>query len=68
MQSFAYEDVAGQLLILFSGGLQSRWNLDDYPGLRHRHPALIAAVLHRDFRRGRDDVTVLAIALEGIRD
>lgn len=68
VQSFAYEDVAGQLLILFSDGLQSRWNLDDYPGLRHRHPALIAAVLHRDFRRGRDDVTVLAIALEGIRD
>ncbi|UII72962.1 ATP-binding protein [Pseudomonas sp. HN11] len=63
---FDYAQVAGQLLILFSDGLQSRWNLSDYPGLVHRHPALIAAILHRDFCRGRDDVTVFVIALEAI--
>jgi anti-sigma regulatory factor (Ser/Thr protein kinase) len=63
---FDYAQVAGQLLILYSDGLQSRWNLLDYPGLIHRHPALIAAVLHRDFCRGRDDVTVFVIALEAI--
>jgi hypothetical protein len=49
---------------MYSDGLQSRWNLADYPGLVHCHPAVIAAVLHRDFCRGRDDVTVLVIALE----
>jgi anti-sigma regulatory factor (Ser/Thr protein kinase) len=63
-QPFDYAQVNGQLLILYSDGLQSRWNLQDYPGLVHRHPAVIAAVLHRDFCRGRDDVTVLVIALE----
>ncbi len=63
-QPFDYAEVAGQLLILYSDGLQSRWNLSDYPGLVYRHPALIAAILHRDFCRGRDDVTVFVIALE----
>ena len=63
-QPFYYAQVNGQLLIMYSDGLQSRWNLQDYPGLVHRHPAVIAAVLHRDFCRGRDDVTVLVIALE----
>ncbi|WP_178102899.1 MULTISPECIES: ATP-binding protein [unclassified Pseudomonas] len=65
-QPFDYPDASGQLLILYSDGLQSRWNLQDYPGLAQRHPALIATVLHRDYCRGRDDVTVLVIALEAI--
>ncbi|MCX2689329.1 ATP-binding protein, partial [Pseudomonas sp. DCB_AW] len=43
----------------------SRWNLQAYPGLVLRHPAVIAAVLHRDFCRGRDDVTVLVLDLDG---
>lgn len=63
-QPFDYDEINGQLLILHSDGLQSRWNLKDYPGLVHCHPAVIAAVLHRDFCRGRDDVTVVVIALE----
>jgi len=63
-QGFDYAQVSGQCLILYSDGLQSRWNLIDYPGLIFRHPAVIATVLHRDFCRGRDDVTVLVIALE----
>ncbi|MEN5029239.1 ATP-binding protein [Pseudomonas sp. Ps21-P2] len=63
-----YADCTGQLLIMFSDGLQSRWNLRDYPGLMYRHPAIIAAVLHRDYCRGRDDVTVLVMALETLDD
>ena len=47
-------------MVLFSDGLQSRWTLDRYPGLRPSDPALLAAVLYRDFSRGRDDVTVVA--------
>ncbi|WP_085683971.1 MULTISPECIES: ATP-binding protein [unclassified Pseudomonas] len=61
---FDYAHVNGHLLIMYSDGLQSRWNLQDYPGLVHRHPAVIATLLHRDFCRGRDDVTVLVVALE----
>ncbi|HEX7815984.1 ATP-binding protein [Dyella sp.] len=59
-----FSQAGGQLLIMHSDGLQSRWRLSDYPGLWHRHPAVIAALLHRDFCRGRDDATVLVVALE----
>ena len=47
------------LCIMHTDGLTSHWSLDRYPGLLRRHPALIAAVLYRDFSRQRDDVTVL---------
>lgn len=67
-QPFDYAHVNGNLLIMYSDGLQSRWNLLDYPGLMFRHPAVIAAVLHRDFSRGRDDATVLVVALEAKHD
>jgi len=50
---------AGALFVMHSDGLLSHWQLSDYPGLIQRHPALIAAVLYRDFSRGRDDVTVV---------
>jgi anti-sigma regulatory factor (Ser/Thr protein kinase) len=63
-QTFVFDDATEQLLILYSDGLQSRWNMADYPGLVYLHPAIIASVLYRDFCRGRDDVTVLVIALE----
>lgn len=61
------DQCAGQLLILFSDGLKSRWSLDDYPGLLRRHPAVIAAVLNRDFSRGTDDVTVMVMTLEEVQ-
>ncbi|MBU0837157.1 MAG: ATP-binding protein, partial [Gammaproteobacteria bacterium] len=64
---FDYPLGEARLLVLYSDGLQTRWNLRDYPGLVHRHPAIIAALLHRDFCRGRDDVTVLALNLEAPR-
>ena len=67
-QPFDYAHVNGQLLIMYSDGLQSRWNLKDYPGLVHRHPAVIAALLNRDFARGRDDITVAVVALETVDD
>ncbi|AHL75396.1 transcriptional regulator [Stutzerimonas stutzeri] len=66
--TFDYPVDAPQILVMYSDGLQSRWDLRDYPGLSHRHPAIIAALLHRDFCRGRDDVTVMVIALETVND
>jgi serine/threonine protein phosphatase PrpC len=56
---FSYPFPDGALLVLHSDGLSSRWSLDPYPGLAERHPALVAGVLYRDFKRGRDDVTVV---------
>jgi anti-sigma regulatory factor (Ser/Thr protein kinase) len=63
-QAFEHVNASGSLLVMYSDGLQSRWNLRDYPGLTYRHPAVIAALLHRDYCRGRDDVTVVVVALE----
>jgi len=63
IQAFDYPFKAG-LVILHSDGLGTSWALDRYPGLARAHPMLIAAVLYRDFARGRDDVTIL-VAHEG---
>jgi anti-sigma regulatory factor (Ser/Thr protein kinase) len=57
---FSYPWTDDALLLLHTDGLVSRWDLDRYPGLVRRHPSLVAGVLFRDFKRGRDDVTVVA--------
>lgn len=57
---YAWPDRGG-LLVMHSDGLQSRWSLNDYPGLMVRHPAIIAGVLYRDLARGRDDATVVVL-------
>lgn len=49
--------------IMASDGLSTRWSLTRYPGLLARHPALVAAVLYRDFARDNDDATI-AVAME----
>jgi anti-sigma regulatory factor (Ser/Thr protein kinase) len=58
-KEYSYPWESGALLVMHSDGLSSHWSLEPYPGLRARHPALIAAMLYRDFSRGRDDVTVV---------
>lgn len=55
--TFPWEHTAS--LIMHSDGVNTRWNLDQYPGLKSKSPALIAGVLYRDFKRGRDDATVV---------
>ena len=59
IQEFTYPWNADSLVILHSDGLTSRWDLERYPGIWTKHPSLISAMLHRDFSRHRDDVTVL---------
>jgi hypothetical protein len=61
VQEFSAAFPRGALCIMHSDGLQTQWDLDSYPGLRARHPALIAAVLMRDYTRGRDDAMVLVL-------
>jgi anti-sigma regulatory factor (Ser/Thr protein kinase) len=61
VKEFQYEWMPGEKLVMHTDGLRSRWMLSDRPGLSARHPAVIAAVLHRDFLRGRDDATVLVL-------
>ena len=61
VQEFKVEWPKDGVLVMHSDGLQSRWDLSRYPGLLGRQPALIAGVLLRDFRRERDDASVLVL-------
>lgn len=65
VQEFEYAWPEGALLVMHSDGIATRWDLDPYPGLASRAPALVAALLFRDFARGRDDATVLVARREG---
>lgn len=49
------------LLVVHSDGINTRWNLTDYPGIEEHHPSLIAAVLYKNHNRGRDDSLVLVV-------
>lgn len=59
IQEFTFPWSPDSILVMHSDGLKHGWDLNKYPGIRSRHPALIAAILWRDFTRERDDVTVL---------
>jgi hypothetical protein len=59
IQEFTFPRSADSILVMHSDGLKSGWDLKFFPGIWSKHPALIAAVLCRDFSRDRDDVTVL---------
>lgn len=49
------------VIVLHSDGLTTSWQPERYPGLMRHHCALIAGVLYRDCKRGRDDSLVVAI-------
>lgn len=49
-------------VILASDGLKSHWDLTPYTNLALQAPITIAALLWRDFARGRDDATAVVVA------
>lgn len=61
VQQFEYPCQEGSMLVMHSDGLQARWRLDGFEGLRHCHPGVIAAMLYREFRRERDDLIVVVV-------
>jgi hypothetical protein len=61
VQEFTVPCPPDSLCILHSDGIQTQWDLDRYPGLMARSPALIAAMMMRDFIRRRDDAMVLVV-------
>jgi hypothetical protein len=62
VQEFEYPWQAQSTLVMHSDGLQTRWSLEKYPGLAVRVAPVIAGVLYRDFRRGKDDATVVVVS------
>lgn len=61
IREFTYPFSTTPSVIMHSDGLSNRWRVADYPGLAACHPSLIAGVLFRDFRRARDDATVVVM-------
>jgi anti-sigma regulatory factor (Ser/Thr protein kinase) len=61
IRAFQYPYRHTPTVILHSDGLTSRWDLGEYPGLIGAHPSLIAGVLYRDFRRGKDDASIVVV-------
>ncbi len=65
IQEFSYLWPEYGILVMHSDGLKSRWDLNRYPGILKKHPALIAGVLYRDYCRDTDDVTVVVVRTKG---
>lgn len=63
VQEVEYPLSDANFLIMHSDGISARWELNDHPGLRQHHPAVVAATLYRDHLRGKDDATVVVVAL-----
>lgn len=61
VQLFEYPWSPGNMLVLHSDGVQTRWAMDKYAGLTRCHPGVIAGVLYRDFLRGRDDACIVVV-------
>jgi anti-sigma regulatory factor (Ser/Thr protein kinase) len=59
IDEFTYPWAPGATLVQHTDGLSTHWSLEAYPGLITREPGLLAGVLYRDFKRGRDDVAVV---------
>jgi hypothetical protein len=59
INQFDYDLPPDGVVVMHSDGLTNKWRVDRYPGLLRRDPALLAAVLYRDFTRGRDDASVI---------
>ena len=61
IQELRFPWSSNSILVMHSDGLQTRWDLEAYAGLAARHPAVIGGALLRDFRRSRDDASVVVI-------
>lgn len=59
IDEFTYPWAPADVLVMHTDGLATQRDLFAYPGLTERHPSLVAAVLYRDFTRGRDDSAVV---------
>ena len=63
LEEYRYPWPPGSLLVVHSDGLETRWDINAFPGLARRHPALIAATLYREHSRKRDDIAVVVVRL-----
>lgn len=63
IREYLYTFSNDAIIILHSDGISAKWDLNSYPGIEYRHPAIIAGLLYRDFSRGNDDLTVVVVKM-----
>jgi anti-sigma regulatory factor (Ser/Thr protein kinase) len=68
IREFTYPYGGDVTIILHSDGISAKWEFDSYPGLATSHPSLIAGILFRDHRRGRDDASIAVLRVAAPRD
>ncbi|ESQ79018.1 ATP-binding SpoIIE family protein phosphatase [Asticcacaulis sp. YBE204] len=61
VKAFSTDCGPNDVLIFHSDGLTTHWKLEEFPGLAHRAPSVIAGVMYKHFQRGRDDATVVVV-------
>lgn len=61
VKEFSYDCAATDMVILHSDGLTTHWKLEDFPGLATRPVSVIAGMMYKHFKRGKDDATVLVV-------
>ena len=61
VKSFSYDCAPQDLIILHSDGLTTHWKLEDFPGLASRSSSVIAGMMYKAFKRGKDDATVVVV-------
>lgn len=60
-QQFTEEFPPEAVFVMHSDGIQTRWDLSRHSGLAAKRAGVIAGMLFRDFRRERDDSTVVVV-------
>lgn len=51
----------GQMMILCSDGIKTRWDLNKYPGIFKYDLSIITATIFKDFARKTDDMSIMAV-------
>lgn len=59
MKALELDHAHGQLLIMCSDGIKTRWDLQKYPGILRLDLSFIAAALYKDFGRKTDDMSLV---------
>lgn len=55
-QVFAYEP--GQLLVMCSDGMKSKWDIAKFPGIQRHDLSVMNTAIYKDFARNTDDMSV----------
>jgi anti-sigma regulatory factor (Ser/Thr protein kinase) len=61
IRALSYDLDDGAALVMCSDGVRDGFDLAAHPGLLEHDPLVVAAVIHRDCRRGNDDATVVVV-------